>query len=140
MKQALLVFLCVFILNSCDTSSPKEIANAEIEEIFENLRSTFNLGDLVSILSYYHPDFLHNGDDFQDEETVWVLRLNQYSSLDFGNLDINLSNDFATVSFTLFLEDDEFSEPSAEKGDLSYFYSTYNGWMLCGNEFIEQLK
>jgi len=83
MKQILLVLFCIFLLNSCDTSSPKEIATAEIEEIFEQIRSAYNLGDVSTIMQQYHYDFLHNGFDYQDEEIVWEIRLNEYSAFDF---------------------------------------------------------
>jgi len=140
LKQLLLILFCVFLLNSCDTSSPKEVARAEIEEIFEQVRSAYNFGDLSGIMEHFHPNFLHNGDDYQNEEVVWEIRLNQYSTLDFGELDIDLHNEYATVSFILHLDDSEFSEPSYEKGDLSYFYNSFEGWILCGNEFLEELK
>lgn len=140
MKQLLLILILVVSLSSCETSSPKEIAKAEIEEIFEKVRSSYNFGDLPGIMEHFHPNFLHNGDDYQVEEVVWELRWTQYSTLDFGELDIDLNNDFATVNFTLYLGDEEFSEPSSENGDLSYLYNTYNGWMFCGNEFVEEVK
>ncbi|MDO9577764.1 MAG: nuclear transport factor 2 family protein [Candidatus Cloacimonadales bacterium] len=138
MKQLLLILILVVSLSSCETSSPKEIAKAEIEEIFEKVRSSYNFGDLPGIMEHFHPNFLHNGDDYQVEEVVWELRRNQYPTLDFDDLYIDLNGDFASVAFTLYLGDEEFTEPSTEKGDLSYFYKTFDGWKICGNEFVEQ--
>ena len=140
LRKIFFIFVVALLLSSCETSSPKEIAKAEIEEVFEQIRTAYNFGELSGIMENFHPNFLHNSDDFHAEEIIWEVRLNQYPTLDFGELEIDLHNDFATVEFTLFLDGIEFTEPSSENGDLSYFYSSYNGWILCGNEFMEEFK
>ena len=138
MKIWLLTILCGLCFISCKTSSPQEIARAEIEEIIESVRSAYNSGDLAGIMENYHPLFLHKGNSIQNELLIWEIRLNQFPTMDYEDLQIELSGDFATADFTLFLGENIFAEPSAENGDLSYFYRTFDGWLLCGNEFIDE--
>ncbi|MCF7793637.1 MAG: nuclear transport factor 2 family protein [Candidatus Cloacimonetes bacterium] len=134
-----IVFLITIFLflSSCDLSSPSDVDKTQIKNIFDEIKTGFNFNDLNKIMSQYHPDFIHNSNDWDDEEIIWQIRLNDFDSFDFSALEFDFSGDFATVSFTMQLGDETSSEPSVEYGDLSYFYKSFDGWMICGNEFSE---
>ena len=134
MKRLIPILLFTALLFSCDVSSPKEADKAEILDILDSIKDSFNQVDLDGIMQHYHPDFLHNTDNYIFEEIVWQERLNQYSLLDFEDIEIALNSDFATASFTMKLDEDVFDEPE-DHGDVSFFYREFEGWKICGNEF-----
>ena len=100
----------------------------------DSIKVSFNLGELDGIMQNYHPDFLHNTDSFTFEEIVWQERLNQYVLINFEDIEIELHDNFANVSFTMKLDEDVFNEPE-DHGDVSHFYREFDGWKICGNEF-----
>ncbi|HPR18471.1 MAG TPA: nuclear transport factor 2 family protein [Candidatus Cloacimonadota bacterium] len=136
MKYFLVVLLAISLF-SCDLSSPSEVNKAQIEEIFEGIKTAFDFKDVDALMQYYHADFLHNTDDWGDEYAVWQIRMNEYDTFDFANIEIDTHNSFATVSLTMTLDNEQTSEPTDENGDLSYFYKTEDGWKVCGNNFSE---
>ena len=139
MKYLILVF--IFLIACSDTSSPEDVAEAQILEILDTIIACFPF-DLEGIMQNYHPDFLHNGDDYDFEEIRWDIRINDYNEIDFTDIDIELDGDFATVSFTMTFYDNEGNsfvsqEPSEENGDISDFYRDFDGWKICGKDFLE---
>lgn len=126
--------ICLLFV-SCDLSSPEEVDNAEIEDIFTSIESAFIFADLDKIMDYYHPEFLHGTDTYNFERIIWEIRLNDYEVLEISDIDIDLNDEFAVVSFTMQLGDITSLEPSAEFGDISYFYREYGEWKICGNNF-----
>ncbi len=140
MQKFLILISIIFIcLSSCDLSSPKDVNETEIKNIFAEIKSAFNFADIDGIMQHYHPAFLHNSNNWDDEYTVWQIRLNDFAVFDYEDLQIDFNNNFAMVSFTLYLGENIFQEPTSENGDLSYFYQSFDGWKLCGNEFVEEL-
>jgi hypothetical protein len=134
MKRLITILLFTVLLFSCDVSSPEDADKAEIRDILDSIKDSFNQVDLPGIMQNYHPDFLHNTDNYTFEEIVWEERLAQYYLLDFEDIEIELHDNFATVSFTMKLDEDVFNEPE-DHGDVSYFYREFEGWKICGNEF-----
>ncbi len=134
MKRLIPILLFTVLLFSCDVSSPEEADKAEILDILDSIRDSFNQFDLPGIMQNYHPDFSHNTDNYTFEEIVWHDRLDQYYLLDFVDIEIELHGNFATVSFTMKLDEDVFNEPE-DHGDVSYFYRELGSWKICGNEF-----
>jgi hypothetical protein len=134
-KIILIIILCLLFQTSCDLTSPKEVDNMQILNIFEEIKVAFDFNDLAGIMSHYHPEFLNNANDWVDEEIIWQIRLNDYAIFYSSNHSIDINGNFAVVSFQMQLDDEYYSEPTAENGDLSYFYKTPEGWMICGNEF-----
>ena len=134
MKRLIPILLLAVLLFSCDVSSPEKADKAEILDILDSIKDSFNQVDMPGIMQNYHPDFLHNTDNYIFEEIVWEDRLSQYSLIDFLDIDIDLHDNFATVSFIMKLDEDVFNEPE-DHGDISYFYREFNGWKICGNEF-----
>ena len=134
MKRHIPILLLVVLLFSCDVSSPEEADKAEILGILDAIKDSFHQIDLPGIMQNYHPDFLHNTDNYIFEENVWQERINQYFLIDFLDIDIELHDNFANVSFTMKLDEDVFNEP-VDHGDVSYFYRELDSWKICGNEF-----
>jgi len=134
MKYFILIF--IFLISCSDTSSPEDVAEAQILEILDTIIASFTFGDLDGIMQNYHPNFLHNGDDYDFEEIRWEIRLNNYTEIDFTDIDIVPDGDSATVSFTMKLDEDVFNEPE-DNGDISYFYRDFDGWKICGEDFLE---
>lgn len=136
MKIKILVFLITFSLVSCvGYSTQSEVDEQEIRDILTQIKSAFNLGNIEEILSFYHPEFRHEDDDYDDEEIVWEIRLIDYYAIDFSQIEIDLDYDRAVASFILQLDEEEFSEPE-NFGDISYFYFTSSGWQIVGKDFI----
>jgi hypothetical protein len=131
----LLAFILLF-LTSCDTTSPEELDKNEILDILDSIQSNFNFDDLDDIMQYYHPQFSHNGDDFEwERDTIWITRLNDYDNLLFENIEINLNGNYATAHFLMHLDDTITIEPD-DNGDISYFYRELGSWKLCGTSFV----
>jgi hypothetical protein len=133
----ILLLFSVLLLITCDLSKPEEVNTAEIKEIFAEIKTAFIFSDLDAIMQKYHPQFFHNMNDYNDMYIIWQIRLNDYNSLDYDNLIINFNYDFATVQFTMWLDNDMSEEPSPQRGDLSYFYRSDGKWLLCGNQFTD---
>ena len=133
MKYLILVF--IFLIACSDTSSPEDVAEAQILEILDTIIACFPF-DLEGIMQNYHPDFLHNGDDYDFEVIIWEIRINHYNEIDFTDIDIVPDGDFATASFIMTLDEDVFNEPD-DHGDVSHFYRDFDGWKICGKDFLE---
>ncbi len=139
MKRLILILLFTVLLFSCDVSSPEEADEAEIRDILDSIRDSFNQFDQDGIMQNYHPDFLHNADNYIFEEIVWHDRLAQYYMITFSEITIDPQGDFATANFIMTLYDYEggsvISQEPDDNGDVSYFYRELSSWKICGNEF-----
>jgi len=138
MKRLITVLLLAVLLFSCDVSSPKDADKAEIRDILDSIRDSFNQFDQDGIMQHYHPDFWHNTNNYVFEEIVWQERLAQYYLIDFSEITIDTQGDFATANFIMTLYDESGSVVSQEpddNGDISYFYRELGSWKICGNEF-----
>jgi len=131
----LLAFILLF-LTSCDTTSSEDLDKNEIIDILDSIQSNFNFDDLDGIMQNYHPQFSHDGDDFDFERIRWEIRLNDYDNLTFENIEIILNGNYATVSFLMHLDGTITGEPSDDNGDISYFYRELGNWKLCGEDFV----
>jgi ketosteroid isomerase-like protein len=145
LKFSLIFF--IFLIISCDSTSPEIYAEAKIDEILTELVLSFNANDLDQIMQYYHQDYkqFQNGyylskSDIYDK---WEYRLAEYLMLEIDDREIELIGDFRAVvhckmSFLSLTGVLEFDEPSQENGDISYFYKTVSGeWKICGENFHE---
>jgi hypothetical protein len=139
MKRLIPILLFAVLLFSCDVSSPEEADKAEILDILDSIKDSFNQLDLTGIMQHYHPDFLHNTDSYIFEEIVWEERLAQYYLIAFSEITIDLQGDFATANFKMTFYDDEggsvVSQEPDDNGDVSYYYREFGSWKICGNEF-----
>ncbi|MBC8385562.1 MAG: hypothetical protein H8E57_08615 [Candidatus Cloacimonetes bacterium] len=138
MRFSLLIII-LLIVSCSDVSSSEEINTYKITDILDNIVLAFNFNDIEDIMKHFHPDFLHNGDDLEDEELVWVIRLNEYDEIRISNIVIDiLSEESVIVSFQLiFIIDgieENYDEPSEQNGDLSYFHKDFEDWRILGNQ------
>jgi len=139
MKYLVSIFILLLLLSCSDLSSPEEVNTSMIKEILENIETAFNFADSEVIMSYYHPDFLHNGDNYQNEELRWQIRSIDYNEIMISDIEIEFFTDFSAIAnFTLILKsinnEEEFSEPSNENGDISYFHKESGEWKILGNQ------
>ena len=138
MKFILILLVSILLFStSCDTTSPEELDKNAILDILDSIQSNFNFGDLDGIMQYYHEAFNHDEDDFDwERDVIWFTRLNDYGELNLENIEIVLNSDYATVSFTMQLDEIITEEPSDDNGDISYFYRELGNWSLCGTSFV----
>ncbi len=131
----LLILLLLVALFSCETSSPEDIIEMEIWDIYDTMKEAFLVGDLDGIMQFYHTDFQHENDDYDRELIVWELRMINHETIDFSELEFVIYDNFVEVSFMLKLDDEIFTEPETF-GDISFFYLTLQDeWKICGNNF-----
>ncbi len=139
MKNILLSFLIIFLCITCsDSTSPKNVDEYLITSILEDIESDFSFGYIDSIMDHYHPNFLHNENNFADEQVIWEIRLLEYNEIEFTEIEISINDNFANAEFVMKLssgeEVDIFNEPD-DNGDISYFYYDLDEWKICGNNF-----
>lgn len=132
----LLLFLILFSITACDISSPQELDEAEIKDILRALETAFTFQEPETIMQHYHPEFLHGTNSYSAQQIIWEIRLNDHDLMKIENIEIDLNERFATAQFFLTFDDQTTNEPSAEYGDMSYFYREYDQWKLCGDNFI----
>ncbi len=137
MKHLLFFFVIASIIVSCDLSDPEDVDKAEIEDILNDIVISYTFLDLEGIMENYHLDFLHGSDSFNAEQIIWEIRQNEYDVMSITDIDIELNDNFATAFFTLTFDEQTTQEPSAEFGDMSYFYREYDDWKICGNNFTQ---
>lgn len=137
-KVILGIFIILLIISCSDTTSSEDISKMEILDILDEIESAFTFSDIESIMENYHHNFSHLANDsfynFGSETIVWESRINSYSNIDFLEIDIQINGDTAIASFQFHLDDEIFPEPETY-GDISYFYNSINGWVICGNNF-----
>ncbi len=132
-------------LLSCDVSSSKEIAEAEIEDLFTNIIINFSNGYqyLDDIIIHYDTEFLHSGMTIPDERNQWMLWLIDYNTLEIKDLDIEVIDDYhARANFVLTLSSATSEITITVPGDydnISFFEvdSSDNNWKFIGNQLSE---
>lgn len=140
MKNIAFFLICFLLIVSCSKfSSPQDIDTNNILMIFDNIKIAFAENDLEGIMQYYSNAFLHNGNNFDDEKTLWDIRLIDFTSIEFSDISIDFTgNNSAVAHFEMTLKyyEEEFSweEPSSENGDISYFQIEDGKWLLVGNQ------
>ena len=138
MKNILLSVLTILCISCSESTSPKDVDEYLITSILEDIESDFSFGYIDSIMNYYHPNFLHNENNFADENVIWKIRLLEYNEIEFYEIEISINDNFATAEFNMKLSSGEdfyiFNEPE-DNGDISYFYYDLDEWKICGNNF-----
>jgi len=139
MKYLISIFILFLMISCSDLSSPEEVNTARIKEILENIENAFIFDNIEEIMINYHPDFLHNGDDYDDEELRWEIRLIDYNEIMISDIEIDFLTDISAIAnFKLTLKssdnEEEFSEPSNENGDISNFHKESGEWKIFGNQ------
>lgn len=139
MKIISVLSLLLLLLSCSDLTEPGMNDEEQIIAVLENIRIAFNLSDPAAIIAEYHPEFLHSGYTLEEEQQVWDSRLSNYIEMNYSQISVDFPiSGYACASFTLQLispeGSDSWQEPSAENGDLSYFYKSGNGWKVYGNQ------
>ena len=139
MKHLGFLIFAIFIFSCAKLSSPNDVNTNSILSIFDDIEVAFIQQDLDGIMKFYAADFQHNGNNYDDEKTIWEIRLIDYTSLDFSEISIDFLSDYsAVVSFKMTLkyyeQETVTEEPSAENGDISYFQLLNGRWQIFGNQ------
>jgi len=138
MKNILLFVLIILCISCSESTSPKNVDEYLINSILEDIESDFSFGFIEEIMNHYHPNFLHNENNFADEYVIWEIRLLEYNEIEFTEIEISINDNFATAEFVMKLSSGEdydiFNEPE-DNGDISYFYYDLDEWKICGNNF-----
>lgn len=103
MARIISLFVISLLLFGCDVSSPKDVAESEILDQLDALKTAFNLGDLDGIMKHYHPEYYHDGDDYAAVELRWQLRLIEYDSISFDDIDVEVNQPTAYVTGSMTL-------------------------------------
>jgi len=137
-KNILLSVLIILCISCSESTSPKNVDEYLITSILEDIESDFSFGFIEEIMNCYHPNFLHNENNFADEYVIWEIRLLEYNEIEFYEIEISINDNFATAEFVMKLSSGEdfdiFNEPD-DNGDISYFYYDLDKWKICGNNF-----
>ena len=138
MKNILLSFLFLLCISCSDSTSPKNVDKYLITSILEDIETAFSFDDIERIMNHYHPNFLHNENNFNDEYAIWEIRLLEYDEIEFTEIEISINDNFASAEFVMKLSSGEdfviYNEPD-DNGDISYFYYDLDAWKICGNNF-----
>ncbi len=132
------LFILIFTLMSCKkASSSDDLNKGDIIQILQGIEDHFNMIETNQIFNFYDDDFFHRGKSIIQERIIWQDRQAQFSNLTFKNIDIDLENNYATVSFLMVFSDGQnetiFIEPH-DIGDVSYFKKINNEWKIYGNQ------
>ena len=126
-------------MHSCLSKYDDEnVQKSRIMDRLQHLQDSFNRFDTDMLMTNYHNDFYHNGRDIITQKMVWRERNAYYSSMDIEILNIDIMDDIAIVSFSLYYKDNNsvygpYFEPDFE-GDFSYFYYDKGEWLIYGNQ------
>ena len=138
MKNILLSVLIILCISCSESTSPKNVDEYLITSILEDIETDFNFGFIEEIMNHYHPNFLHNENNFADEYVIWEIRLLEYYEIEFYEIEISINDNFATPEFVMKLSSGEkfdiFNKPD-DNGDISCFYYDLDEWKICGNNF-----
>ena len=131
------IFFLALLILSCDVSTPEEAGQAALENALDELELAFNLHHIDEIMVYYSPDYLHNGDDKDDVQLDWEIRLNDYQEMVLDDIVIELNDDRATISFIRRFYDNGqmvkvLVDPD-DNGDMSYWKQEFDEWKIVGN-------
>ena len=139
MARITLALCCLLLLISCDVSSPGDVAQSEIKDHLDAMKTAFALDDLDGFMSYFHPDYFHDGDTFLTVQLKWELNMMEYQNLDFENIDVDVHSPQAHVTGQLVLRDAEgtavyYSMPE-ECAEFSYWQLDDGEWRLFGRQY-----
>lgn len=139
MRKVIALLLIIVLFSACDFSSAAEVNDSELKDIFVDIEIAFSMLDIDEIMSHYNYQYLHNGNDYDDEYQIWDSRLNTYNVIDFNEIEISYVGDnYAEVTCILKLSNNSNSnsweEPSLENGDVSYFKRIDGEWKIYGNQ------
>lgn len=145
-KIIISLLVTLFFVSCLNTSDPKEINEAEINGILDEIVLQYNsyqYNGLDSILEFYSEDFVHNGMDKADVRHIWEFeRLSEYNTVLISDVYIDFTDTAlnAVASFTLTLSNGEeevvYSEPN-DSGESSHFSYLSGEWIIVGNRMEE---
>jgi len=136
------IFVIVILLTilSCDITSAEEASEANLRTALDELELAFNFHHLDEIMVHYSTEYLHNGDDWEDVELDWNIRLNDFQEMELENVVMDIGDGRATVSFNRrFLNNSIMEEvliDPEENGDMSFWEREFDEWKIIGNKKI----
>lgn len=139
MRKVIALLLVIMLFSACDFSSTTEVNESELKDIFVDIEIAFSMLDINAIMNHYTYQYLHNGNDYDEEYQIWDSRLNSYNVIDFDDIEISYVGDnYAEITFILKLSNNSYTnsweEPSIENGDVSYFKKIDGEWKINGNQ------
>jgi len=108
----------------------------KIRQVFLNIFDEFTMFDVDGVMEYFSSDFLNDGVDFFEERNIWYDRINVGASVEIlSYAGIQISGDYAFVSFTIEYNGVEYSVPlDGVFTDLVYFKKFGDEWKVYGNQ------
>lgn len=133
---SIIMILLVLCICSCDSESSEETGKILIREKLDELELAFNLHHIDEIMEHYDLDYLHDGDNFDDVQLDWEIRLNDYFEMELSEIEVEVDVDEATVSMRRSFwrggDIEVLTEPE-DSGDISYWEYGIDGWKISGN-------
>jgi len=140
MRKYIFLLIVLLVLTSCifeytengDTDEDLE----KIRQVFLNIFDEFTMFDVDGVMEYFSSDFLNDGVDFFEERNIWYDRINVGASVEIlSYAGIQISGDYAFVSFTIEYNGVEYSVPlDGVFTDLVYFKKFGDEWKVYGNQ------
>ncbi len=134
---AAILFSMLFLMACSGSTDDDEVASVLITEILDDIEELYNLHDVDGIMAYFHPDFLHYGDNRTSERYTWEIRMTLYPTMEIDDIEVEKDGLEAVASFTMTLIDgndiEVYNEPD-DHGDFSYFYKDVSDWKIYGNQ------
>jgi hypothetical protein len=136
----ILAFIFIIFITGCDLTAPKDVDKINIKNILRDIETAFRNHDIDAIMQFYHPQFYHDEEHYQNVKERWLIRLIDYIEIQITNISVTFTNDeWAVASFSLrFIAVNQtytFDEPSLENGDFSYFVKESGVWRICGKDY-----
>ena len=136
-----MIFLSAIIFTSSCTGDDENVQKSVIRDILQQIQSSFIQRDLEKIMSFYHPDFFHKGNNIHSQSFIWQDRINRFVELDIEFIDIEIRNDYAMAIIKITFTGEHQSLPTyidhETEGDLSYFFHDHRDWRIIGNGMSE---
>ncbi len=140
-----LVLISILILSSCklivSNNNDNEYNSPEVEKIQEvitNIFAAYNNYNLFSIMSYFDSQFLHNGQDYYAEQSLWQARIDIGGQAIVSNLIVYLNDYYADVTYNLSITKDGhtyyYNVPENGYDDVSKLRKVGNKWLIYGNQ------
>jgi len=135
-----LIIALIMLSMGCSKSTSSDYDEDRINTIMYNIRTAFNDHEIDNLMNYIHIDYLHKGKIRWQIREDWLDRMAKYQLIDFQNIDIEVNDENAIVTFTMKLQNQSetvYSNEPNRNGDLSYFIYDNNDWHVFGNQLPE---
>jgi hypothetical protein len=138
-SRCLAVVFCLsaMLFAGClETTSPDN-DEYEINDVMYKIKDAFINHDINTLMLNIHTDYLHNGMSRWEMRELWLDRMAEFLLIDFQDIQIDIQDNKAVVSFTMKLQkanETIYSDEPDAHGDISYLIRDAGTWSVYGNQ------